>query len=114
MKSWIRLLVLGALFSLLTACVTKEPEKGEIPKAPPPQAQNCGGIQGLACGTGQYCDMGVAQCNVADGMGVCKEQPQACTREYVPVCGCDNKTYGNACTAAAAGVSIDHKGECET
>lgn len=75
--------------------------------------KTCGGITGASCGRGQYCDYAIdAQCGAADQMGTCKTIPEACTMEYAPVCGCDDRTYGNACAAHMSGVSVAHEGQC--
>ena len=39
--------------------------------------------------------------------------PVVCNERYVPVCGLDGVTYGNACKMGAAGAAMDHAGECE-
>jgi len=41
-----------------------------------------------------------------------QKPPVACTREYVPVCGVDEKTYGNLCTLEAEHMGLKHNGEC--
>ena len=72
----------------------------------------CGtrGVHG-DCSEGLYCAYR-SQCGATDSGGTCTKKPQACTREYVPVCGCDNRTYPNKCEAAHAGVSVARAGEC--
>jgi hypothetical protein len=70
---------------------------------------------GSECGSGEFCNYPPdASCGAADATGTCEPIPEACTDEYNPVCGCDDKTYGNACHAHVSGVSVAASGECET
>lgn len=85
--------------------------------SPDPQpGDSCGGLHGVACSAGAgglYCDYAPeAMCGAADAVGTCAVPRQECTKEYAPVCGCDDRTYDNACGAGQHGVSIAHEGEC--
>jgi hypothetical protein len=73
----------------------------------------CGGIAGFRCAEGLFCDFPPeAHCGAADQSGTCQPKPGACTREYKPVCGCDDHTYPTACVAHAAGIAVARDGEC--
>lgn len=77
------------------------------------EGQTCGtrGVRG-DCAPGLYCAF-KTDCGHTDSGGTCQKKPQVCTKIYAPVCGCDGKTHGSACTAAAAGVSVAAQGECK-
>lgn len=61
------------------------------------------------CDEDYYCAKPKGDC---DGDGLCTIRPEFCLRIWAPVCGCDHTTYGNACEAAGAGVSVRYEGEC--
>ncbi|MDQ3035703.1 MAG: hypothetical protein M3Y87_25075 [Myxococcota bacterium] len=69
-----------------------------------------GGCSGNGdCAGTEYCSLPEATCS---GVGACQMRPEFCIGIFDPVCGCDGTTYGNACNAAAAGVNVQHRGEC--
>jgi len=94
-----------------------DPAGATSPAGPPskinPAGGICGGIAGFACNPGLYCSFKPdAMCGAADQAGTCTKVPAVCTEEFAPVCGCNDKTYPNACHAAREGISVGKTGEC--
>ena len=84
---------------------------GECP--PPAGSVACGGLRGVRCATGQYCRFALAvNCGSGDQTGVCTPVPGVCDLTTSYVCGCDEKTYDNACLAAVALTSVAANGAC--
>ena len=82
-----------------------------------PVRQTCAGPQNTICDEGFYCKftdtLGSPDvCGANNATGVCVKQPEVCTEEFNPVCGCDGKLYGNLCDAEAAGQSLRPITDC--
>lgn len=78
------------------------------------QGELCGGIAGRPCGAGEFCAYlpGLCPRVVKDASGVCKPVVEACAPGGPAVCGCDGRTYPNACEAERSGAFVRHEKTC--
>ena len=69
------------------------------------------------CPEGEYCKLEPGKCfDTPDTqVGVCTRIQDNCNWpvDYLPVCGCDQQTYGNACEVDEFGTSVAYEGFCE-
>ena len=79
----------------------------------------CGGggggkKEGDACTVGKLeCDQKLFCSGTCGASGTCKKKPTTCGNEFKQVCGCDNKTYSNACQANFEGQVAKSQGACK-
>lgn len=111
----------------VSACGASDPPVAPEPSNPAPgviprrgeeeaisaSARRCRTTRALECDTGEYCDFPVGgACGESGRAGVCRPRPELCTREYMPVCGCDGRTWPTRCVAASQGVDAVSDGPC--
>lgn len=62
------------------------------------------------CGSADYCDLCASSPACVTRPPV--DEGRVCPGVYMPVCGCDGRTYGNGCELGRAGIAQLHDGEC--
>lgn len=72
----------------------------------------CGTVAQVQCVEGTWCDPQPATCGDANAIGKCVRVSRICTREFRPVCGCNDRTYSNDCGRRAAQVGLNYTGKC--
>jgi hypothetical protein len=101
------LILAGSLLFLPLAAPAQAAEPA--PGAPP--AGTCSGSD--QCAKDEFCAKLFGRCGES---GKCEARPTDCTERgkllVQPVCGCDDRSYDNACLAAIAGASVKHEGKC--
>ena len=70
------------------------------------------GDGGTACESDKFCDYATGACLGPYPTGTCTPRPTSCPPVVSQVCGCDGKTYTNACEAAKAGTATALTGPC--
>jgi hypothetical protein len=95
----------GGPCTLNVDCDSGAPGAGD-----PPAGSPC--VRDGDCAAGQYCHK--PSCHAATGTCAAAPELRACAAEggTSAVCGCDHKTYGNACEARSMGVDVAAAGAC--
>jgi hypothetical protein len=65
------------------------------------------------CRADELCSFSLGDgCGQTGSTGFCQARPVVCAGTFDPVCGCDGRSYENACSALSSGISIAQRGLC--